>query len=206
MSILVSLQRALGLVLALFAGFHLWVQWPALAGRDAWLERVRVHGIGMGVGLGVVVLFALHGVLGLVRVQRARAGGDFSARPRFQALTGGLLLLFLIHHLSHVWPLPDASDASWLGSYERLWSLLGRPINLVSYVLGCGALACHVTHGLASMLQPRVPATLRTLFHYAAGVSAFALFVLYMQLVGRFALGEPMLPTSHPEFASELRE
>src|ERR1700742_4484552 len=185
MSILVTLQRALGLVLAVFAAFHVWVQWPALVSRDAWLERVREHGIGMGVGCVLVALFALHGVLGVVRVQRARAAGEWSARPRFQASMGGLLLLFLIHHLSHVWPLPDASDASWLGSYERLWSLLGRPFNLVSYVLGCGALACHVTHGLVSMLQPRVPAAMRTLFHYAAGVSAFALFVLYMQLVGR---------------------
>lgn len=206
MAMLVSLQRALGIVLALFAGFHLWVQWPALASRDAWLDRVRAHGIGMSFGLVLVVLFALHGVLGLVRVVRARAAGEWSSRTRFQALTGGLLLLFLIHHLSHVWPLPDASDATWLGSYERLWSMVGRPINLISYVLGCGALACHVAHGLASMLQPRVPAALRTLLHYAAGISAFALFVLYMQLVGRFALGEPMLPTSHPQFASELRE
>jgi hypothetical protein len=35
-------------------------------------------------------------------------------------------------------------------------------------------------------------------FRYAAGFSGFVLFVLYLQLVGRFAAGEPMLPSARP--------
>ena len=199
------MQRAIGLVLVVFAVFHAWVQWPALTHREAWLQRVRDYGLGMRVGLLVVALLGLHGLLGYLRVRRVRADGG-GARVSFQAATGLALALFLIVHLRHVWPGLDATHAGLMRSYEMLWSRLGQLPEMILYVLGCGVLASHVAHGIAGVVGPRLPAALRTLFNYAAGATAFVLFVLYMQLLGRFALGEPMLPMARPEYASELRE
>ena len=81
-----------------------------------------------------------------------------------------------------------------LRSYERLWELLGQPLWLVVYVVGCAALACHAAHGLFGVLELRASQPWRVALRYGAGVAAFVLFVVYLQLVGRFAVGEPMLP------------
>lgn len=199
------MQRVIGLVLVVFAVFHAWVHWPALRHREAWLARVTEYGLGMRLGLVVVALLGLHALLGYLRVRRVRAHGG-GPRVTFQAATGLALALFLIVHLRHVWTGMDATNAGLLRSYEVLWSRLGKMPELILYVLGCGVLASHVAHGFTGVVGPRLPAALRTLFNYAAGATAIVLFVLYMQLLGRFALGEPMLPMARPEYASELRE
>jgi succinate dehydrogenase hydrophobic anchor subunit len=100
----------------------------------------------------------------------------------------------LVVHVAQVWPRSESATGNLLRSYERLWELLGQPLWLVVYVVGCAALACHAAHGFFGVFELRAPQTLRVALRYAAGASAFVLFVLYLQLVGRFAVGEAMLP------------
>ena len=187
----VRAQQAGGLLLALFAAFHAWMQWPALSGRDAWLERAQHHAPGL-VGIVLVLgLFVAHGVLGAAR---ARGGRLRDPHARFQAVTGVVLLAFLIVHVLQIWPRADGRTANLLRSYERLWELLGQPAWLVAYVVGCAALACHAAHGFFGVFELRASERLRAALRYAAGAAAFVMFVVYLQLVGQFAVGEPMLP------------
>jgi succinate dehydrogenase/fumarate reductase cytochrome b subunit len=200
----VRLQRAIGLVpLAAFAGFHLWVQWPALQSREAWLARVRAYPPVSWLGASVLALFALHGLLGLARTLRETRTPDARAPGRggLQSLTGLLLAVFLGYHLSHVWPtgaLSGWTDASWLQSHQELWQRLGRPLPLALYVLGSGALACHVAQGFANLFEPLLPVTLRGALRFVTGLAGLFLFGLYMQLVGKFALGEALIPLARP--------
>lgn len=194
-----QLQRALGLgPLALYALFHLWTHWPALFGREAWLARAEHYALGPGWGALVLALFIVHAALGALRVRRSVRAGLPSAGRSFQVSTGVLIAGFIALHLAQVWPAADAEASAADRSYERLWELLGQPLMLGVYVLGCAALAGHLAHGLYMWLAPRVPQTWRVPFRYAAGLSGFVLFVLYLQLVGRFAAGEPMLPSARP--------
>jgi succinate dehydrogenase / fumarate reductase cytochrome b subunit len=200
----IRLQRAIGLVpLSLFAVFHLWLNWPALTNRDAWYSSVRAHALGPGLRNGVLALFALHVVLGALRAWRRQASNSVVTlgRPRFQALSGALLLVFLIYHLSHVWPAASsAAHATLTDSYQQLWQLLGRPVPLTLYVLGCAALAFHLAHGWSSSIEAEVSAVaLRGAARYLTGAVGLVLFVLYMQLVGRFALGEAVVPMERAE-------
>jgi succinate dehydrogenase/fumarate reductase cytochrome b subunit len=196
----VRLQRAIGLIpLALFAGFHLWVQWPALQGREAWLERVRAYAPVGWVCAVVLGLFALHALLGLGRSLRKRR--PLARQTGLQGFTGLLLAVFLGYHLSHVWPvtaLAGITDASWVQSHQQLWQRLGRPLPLTMYVLGCAALACHVAQGFANLFEPLLPAARRTLLRSVAGIAGLVLFGLYMQVVGRFAVGEALVPIARP--------
>jgi len=193
------MQRALGFgPLALYALFHLWTHWPALFGREAWLARAERYALGPGWGALVLMVFAAHAALGVLRVRRAAPALVSAGGRRFQLITGMLIAGFVGLHLFQVWPSGDGMSAAPDRSYERLWELLGHPLVLGIYVLGCGALAGHLAHGVYTWLAPRLPAPLRAPFRYAAGLSGFVLFVLYLQLVGRFAAGEPMLPSARP--------
>lgn len=194
-----QLQRALGLgPLALYALFHLWTHWPALLGREAWVERAQQYALGPAWGALALGLFALHALLGGLRMRRGLAAGASAGGQLFQVSTGVLIAAFLVLHVSHVWPTGHGDSAASDRSYERLWQLLGHPLMLGAYVLGCAALAGHLAHGIYLWLVSRMPAPLRVPLRYAAGVSGFVLFVLYLQLVGRFAAGEPMLPSARP--------
>jgi len=193
------LQRALGLVpLALYAGFHLWTHWPALLGREAWLARAEHYALGHAWGGLVLGLFALHGGLGILRARRVGVSGGGQI---FQVGTGALLAGFVVFHLIQVWPAADNNSARFDRSYERLWQSLGQPLVLGVYVLGCGALAGHLAHGSYLWLASRLPRAAQAPFRYVAGLSGFVLFVLYLQLIGRFAAGEPMLPSARPAAA-----
>ena len=197
-----GLQRALGLgPLSLYAAYHLWLNWPALAGREAWLMRVRTRGLGVWLGAGVLVIFGLHAALGVWRTAGPRA--DASKIGRFQPLTGVVLLLFLLYHVPQVWPPPFGAHTTVSAAYEQLWLLLGTPLALGIYVLGSAALAFHLANGWVSALDIRMPHALRGLTRYAAGAAGCALFLLYLQLVGWFALGETVIPMPQPP-AAEL--
>jgi len=191
-----TLQRALGYgPLLLYSVYHLWTQWPALYGRDAWLARAQRHGVGALLGGLVMASFLVHAAIGLYRAFRAPDTRVERHRRWFQVATGLTLAGFVIYHLSHVWPRPDGTAATLERSHERLWELLGQPVVLTIYVLGCSALAGHAAHALALLLEPYVPARARTALRLLAGLSGFVLFGLYLQLIGQYAAGEPMLPS-----------
>ena len=192
---LLSLQRALGYgPLLLYSIFHVWSQWPALYGREAWLARARSHGIGRTLGMLVILSFVVHGGIGLYRSLRAPDARLERGRRLFQLATGVTLAGFTIYHLTQVWPRPDGNVATLERSHERLWELLGQPTVLAIYVLGCGALAGHAAHALAMWLEPFLPERARLTLRVVAGLSGFVLFAFYLQLIGQYAAGEPMLP------------
>jgi hypothetical protein len=210
---LVRLQRSLGLwPLWLFAGFHMWVHWPALLGRDAWLARAEVYSPSAVAAWTVVVLMALYVALGLVgaaRVWRSRvpaaadagesghsgeAAGSVSSDV-FQAITGACVALFVAYHVSQVWlkPADAGSHASLEYVYQRLWEQLGRTGPLVLYVLGSGALALHLAYGAWRLIDRRAPKAWRMPLGLAVGMLGLWVFVSYLQLVARFATGVPLL-------------
>jgi succinate dehydrogenase hydrophobic anchor subunit len=190
-----SLQRALGYgPLLMYSVYHLWAQWPALYGRDAWLDRAHRHGVGRVLGTLVIASFFVHAAIGLYRALRAPDTHVPRGRRLFQLATGLTLLAFTIFHLTHVWPRPDGGAATLERSHERLWELLGQPFVLAIYVLGCGALAGHAAHALVLWLEPHLPARVHTPARLVLGLSGFVLFTLYLQLIGQYAAGEPMLP------------
>ena len=199
---LIGLQRTLGLgPLSAYAAYHLWLNWPALAGRDAWFTRVRAHGLGPWLGAAVLAIFVLHAALGVWRTAGPRA--EARNTGRFQPLTGVVLLLFLLYHVPQVWPPPSGAHTTVCAGYEQLWLLLGTPLALGIYVLGSAALAFHLTNGWLSAFDIRMPQALRSWTRYAAGAAGFALFFMYLQLVGWFALGEAVIPMPQPP-AAEL--
>jgi succinate dehydrogenase/fumarate reductase cytochrome b subunit len=193
--LLFTLQRALGYgPLLAYSIYHLWAQWPALYGREAWLERAQRHGLGRGLGMLVIGSFLLHAGLGLYRSLSAPDTRLERGRRLFHLATGVTIAGFTIYHLTQVWPRPDGSVATLERSHERLWELLGQPSVLAIYVLGCGALAGHAAHALAMWLEPHLPQRAQLTLRIVAGLSGFVLFTLYMQLIGQYAAGEPMLP------------
>lgn len=191
-----TLQRALGYgPLLLYAVYHLWAQWPALYGRDAWLARAQRHGIGGVLGALVLVSLVMHAGIGLYRSLRAPDTRIEPGRRWFQVATGLTVAGFTVYHLTHVWPRPDGSAATLERSHERLWELLGQPLVLTIYMLGYSALAGHAAHALALLLEPYTPVRARLALRLVAGLSGFVLFALYLQLIGQYAAGEPMLPS-----------
>ncbi|MEY4577193.1 MAG: hypothetical protein RL701_1896 [Pseudomonadota bacterium] len=199
------LQRWLGIgPLTVFAGYHLWVHWPALFGRDAWLYRAQTYSLGVRLGSVVLLLLVAHAVLGVtraLRTGRASTEQNHEVAPGavLQWVSGALLAVFVVYHLTHVWPRPDGVGATLERSYQKLWGLLGQPVVLASYVLGCGVLACHLALGFVRALEPRLPDRLRSPLRYAVGILGFVLFVSYLQLVARFAAGAPFLPYAQLE-------
>lgn len=191
-----KLQRALGFgPLFLYAVYHLWAQWPALHGREAWLTRAQRSGLGTWFGLVVLAIMLAHGVLGVLRLRQEARPNVPRGRRSFQLATGATIAGFTVYHLTHVWPRPDGSVATLERSHERLWELLGQPWVLTIYVLACGALAGHAAHALATWLEPYFPGRAGWTLRFVAGLSGFLLFTLYLQLIGHYAAGEPMLPS-----------
>jgi succinate dehydrogenase hydrophobic anchor subunit len=186
------------LPLALFALFHAWEQWPLLHSRAAWLDRVQAHALTLSLAIGVLVLVLASALWSLTRVLRSlrSESNELDARGRqsFQLITFALFALFLIYHLAQVWPPPNALTSTWVDSYQRLWQRLGQPLPLTVYVVGCAALAFHLANGVSLALESSVPSRLRKLLRYGLAGVGTVLFVLYLQLVGRFALGEPVIP------------
>ncbi len=182
------------LPLAAFAAFHLWQQWPALDSRAAWVERASTWQLAWPLGALVLAVMAAHAWLGLRAARSERALAAPHALAGFQRATGLLVLGFLLYHLSQVWPPARGPHASVGDSYDVLWSALGTPAALVAYVLGVSALAFHLATGLARFAERRWPRISRTVVRYCAGALGLLLWLGYLQVVGRFAIGEEMLP------------
>jgi hypothetical protein len=203
------LQIALALVpLPLYAAYHVWLQWPALESRDAWSARVSAHALPTWLSVVVLGVFILQALLGLTSLLReSRLPPERVRLARWQAITGLLVLGFLIFHLRHVWPAPSGLDATWIQAYQLLWQRLGQPLALAMYVIGSAALACHIAYAWGLACEPQLPAARRSGFRYLAGLAGLLLFALYIQVVGRFALGEAVVPMwSPPHEVAPARE
>jgi hypothetical protein len=181
--------------LAMFAAHHAWLHWPALLGRAPWLARVQAHGLGPLFGGCVLLLVCGQALASFLRGLRRLPPRDpvTLAQDRFRLGAGVLLGIFIVYHLTQVWPSPDGLSATLERSHQRLWEVLGRPTVVCVYVIAASVLAGFLAHGVARVLEPHVPNALRSPLRLLLGLGGFALFVSYLQLIARFAVGASLL-------------
>jgi succinate dehydrogenase / fumarate reductase, cytochrome b subunit len=193
------LHSLAGLIpLILFIPFHLWGNWPALGGRMAWLDRERAIGTVL-----LTVIGLSFGISTLVHLLLWPRGADprppelvgSSALRQLQRATGIGVLLFLAYHLWHLRSALIGSELLASGAYDILWDSLGEPLTLSLYVFGIAALCFHLAHGLC-----RAAVTWKVLsrpssviaFRYAAAIAGSILWILTLQLISHFAIGQSL--------------
>lgn len=196
---LARLHGLLGVVpLGAYLVFHLWEQWPALDSREAWVDRMRATTSRPWEIALVLVPLAAHAGLGawrLLRRSRKEAASTSAARglARLQVLTGGIAFAFIAYHVAQVWQPIAGPHASARDAYAALWHALGRPLDLVLYLVGISCVCFHFAHGLtraaASWGLVRDALALRRA-RFAAGAAGFLLWGATLHLVGHFAIGE----------------
>jgi len=163
-----------GLGLAGFVVFHMLGNLQAFEGRDAlngyasllrdmpvflWIARVSLLAVAM---VHVVLVFQL-----AQRNRRARPVA-YAARTyqrasvvsRTMALSGSLLLLFIVFHLLHLTAgivdlsVPNRLDAQGhLDVYGKMLHAFRNPLYVVIYVVGQCVLAMHLSHAVSSSLH-----------------------------------------------------
>lgn len=199
------LRRLHGLLgvfaLPAFLCFHLWEQWPAVSGQAAWVARARDGSEASTVLLvALAVAILLHGCIGLgLALGRPRVSADpleNALRPH-QMVSGSLVLVFVVYHLWHVGVDHSGPHASVLAAHGVLWDELGRPLPLIAYVVGVSAACFHLGLGLARAASIRLyedHAVGLQLARLAAGMVAFWIWLLFIQLVAYYAMGVPLFP------------
>lgn len=191
-------QSLLGVLpLGSYLVFHLVDQWPALSGREVWVEHAARHPPRMWLLALLVAAAAVHAVLGVARL--VQADGERSARRLrgLQALTGLLLLGFVAYHVAQVWAPGVGAHTSPRDAYDCLWRLAGEPLSLSIYLVGITAAWFHFAHGLSRAaftwglaVSPRGIMGARVL----AGALGFVFWLLSLQLLAHFALGTSLVP------------
>jgi hypothetical protein len=187
---------ALGALLGVYVVFHLWQQWPALVGRDAWLDRARATGLPGPIKLLLLLVFVGHMLLGAQRLRTGRHPADASPTAglrRAQLFFGALTLFFLAIHVPLVqWTEGPASTV--LDVYARLTDQLGRPGTLVAHVLGITAVCMHLGLGLSRAALTFRLAKDTSWTVYVAGALAATVLFCWLQVLAFYAIGEPLLP------------
>lgn len=196
------------LPLAVWTAFHLWEQWVAFSGRDAWLDRMRTTSQGpIAIGIEIVaVLVPLAAWAVLAVLDLVRGAGDRSARDpasgdvgtlgqalaRLSPLAALTAIVFVAIHAGHLWGPKVIRGASLAETWWSLTHDLGHPAMLVLYALGLSAIALHlavaipealVAMGWVSTAPARRQATL------VASVFAICAWILAVQLTGWVATG-----------------
>jgi succinate dehydrogenase / fumarate reductase cytochrome b subunit len=200
-SMLARTHSLLGVVpLGAFLFVHLRDQWPALGDRELWVDRA-LHSMSRPWAIGLVLVpLGLHALLGCVRLVRAPSVGDTLSGPGalrvIQAVTGALVLGFVVYHVGQVWAVGQGPHSSPRAVYAVLWQTLGRPLDISIYLIGVSAVCFHLAHGLSRAavtfgLAKSARAVL--LLRAGAGVVGFLLWAMFLQLLGHFALGIPLV-------------
>ena len=183
-------HTGLGVVLGVYVCLHAFRELAALDSREAWLERGQRVGLGPGLGLVVVALFVAYAFFRVRSWRQSERG----LVDNFQLVTGALVGAFLVGHLLQVAPFAlltgSRAYTNALDPYDRLWTGLGQPAALLAYIVGATALAFHFGTGLV-LRAPSRPRALR----YVAGLGGLLLWLAYLQVVARFAIGEGLIPT-----------
>lgn len=201
LTVLARLHSLLGVApLFAFVLLHVYWQWPALDGRDAWAEDAAHGALSTGVLVLVLLSFALHALLGAVRVAReAPVPGDLrgpAGLRHVQAVTGLIALCFVLYHMVTLGVLDGGAHTGVRTPYARLWNGLGRPYELAIYLIGLAAVCLHLGHGLSrAAVTWNLARSARAVlvWRLSAGAIAFGVFGLMLQLVAHFAIGTSLL-------------
>jgi succinate dehydrogenase / fumarate reductase cytochrome b subunit len=196
---LARVHSLLGVVpLSAYLLWHLYQTWPALVGREAWVDRALNAPSRIWVITLVLLVLAAHGLLGLARVRRGRADALTGGRAlaAIQAVTGALALGFVLYHVRQVWGEGEGPHTTPRSAYAALWRDLGRPLDLAIYVIGITAVSFHLAHGLSraavTFRLARTPTGVIR-WRFGAGALGFLLWVAFLQLLAQFALGESLI-------------
>jgi succinate dehydrogenase/fumarate reductase cytochrome b subunit len=190
----------LGGLLGVYTVFHLWQQWPALLGRDAWLERAQVAGL-PGALKGLLVAVALgHVLLGAIRLRAGVHPADETRAAglrRLQLFLGALVLMFLAVHVPLVQWSPGPASAI-TDVYARLTDQLGRPSMFAVHLVGVTAVCAHLGLGLSRAMVTFGAAKDTRAFGYVAGGLAALVLFGWLQVLAWYAIGEPFMPFGLP--------
>ena len=190
-----------------WAAFHLWEQWAAFAGRDAWSARMTrtSHGalpIAIELAVGLLPVLAWMALdVGLRRrhpepeeLRMAMAEAHQSARRLglLARASSWALMLFVLYHAGWLW-LPKLLEGSEpLRTWTELRSGLGAWPHAIAHAIGLTALAVHTWASI-----PRLAIVLgwvsgpesRRAARLSALIVAAGLLLLYAQLAGWHAAG-----------------
>lgn len=193
-------HAAFGALLGVYTVFHLWQQWPALIGRDAWLERAR-HAALPGVLKALIVVALLgHMLLGAARLRAGAHPADdrpTAGMRRVQLFFGALVLGFLAVHVPLVQWTPGPSSTV-TDVYARLTDQLGRPGMLAVHLVGITAVCGHLGLGLSRAAITAGLAKDTRVVLYVFGLLAGALLFGWLQVLAWYAIGAPLLPFGAP--------
>lgn len=200
------------LPLAVWTVFHLWEQWAAFGGRDAWAMRMRATSRGplaIAIELAVIVIpLAIWSGLTLVELARglvdpkrgrplpgkAREGDTGLARGIgvVAPIATVVAILFLAIHVGSMWGPKIARGASLLETWSSLTHALGGPWSLALYAIGLTAVAFHLAGAIPAALEAlgwiESPEGRRSAF-LVSTVFALCAWVLAVQLTGWLATG-----------------
>lgn len=197
---LARLQAALGLLFGAYLVFHVWQQWPAVIGTDAWLDRARSAALPGALKVALALVGLGHVLLGALRLRLGRHpadGAHDAGLRRLQLFLGALVLVFLAVHLPLVrWTPGPASTV--LDVHARLTGQVGTPLLLIVHLVGLAAACAHLALGLGraaatfGLVQSPGP------IYVASAVLAAVLFFQGLQVLAVFAIGEPLVPFLTP--------
>lgn len=152
--------------LAVWTAFHLWEQWAAFAGRDAWVARMGETSRGPGAitaELALVVAPILVWAALTLRSLIARQALPGAAREedrgavrvvgRLAPLAAVAAIAFLVIHLAQLWAPKLISGASTTEQWVVLTHALGRPEMLVIYAAGLSAISLHLAAAIPAALE-----------------------------------------------------
>lgn len=190
-----------------WAAFHLWEQWPAFAGRDAWSARMAStsHGpfaIAAELALGIAPVLAWMALDVALRVRgeeptelRHAMAEDPEAARRLGLLAraaGWLLALFVLYHAAWLWLPKLTSGSEPLRAWTALRASLGTWPHAIAHAVGLTALAVHVWSTAARLPillgWAETPETRRAA-RLSGLIVAAGLLLLYAQLAGWHAAG-----------------
>ncbi|MDQ3035877.1 MAG: hypothetical protein M3Y87_25970 [Myxococcota bacterium] len=193
------------LPLAVWTLFHLWEQWAAFAGRDAWAVRVRATSqgaLGIAIELAVIVvpLAVWAGFTFRAAIRREALPG--TARPedrglvrvvgRLAPIAAFVAIAFLVLHVGHLWGPKLVRGASELEAWSALTHDVGRPWMLVLYAIGLTAVALHLAAAIPAALGALgwvVTDSARRSAVLVSSVLALCVWILAVQLTGWLATG-----------------
>lgn len=179
---------ALGLVLAVYALFHVAELSSSVAGREAFVSRSGALIAPWLRGL-IFVPIVLHASLALRPVDGKGRHRDEGVR-RLQHLAGFVLAVFLVVHLGQVY-LPALLEGQ-AAVYDELSHLLSLPVFAGIYVFGVAATALHLAQGVeaaSTTLSPERARVARVL----ALVLGFVVFGAGVNVVSHFASGRALV-------------